>query len=139
MKKKIVLKNRLSEMQRLFAAAQEFSRENNLPQGVLGELQLCLEEVVSNIIKYGYKDSRTRDIKVEMELEKKRLSLKITDDAAEFNPLLYPLSDITRPIEERAAGGMGIHIIRKLMGRLEYKRQGKRNILFLSKELSEPR
>ncbi len=136
MKKTVVLKNRLSEIQRLFTVTQEFFMKNNLPQGVLDDLKLSLEEVILNIINYGYKDSRTHDINVEMELKEKLLTLKITDDAAEFNPIEYPPPDMTRPIEERGVGGLGIHIMRKLMDRVEYKRQDNKNILFLSKKIT---
>lgn len=137
MKKIIILKNRLPEIRKLFAVTQGFFEENNLPREILDDLKLCLEEVVSNIINYGYKDSRSHDITVEMELTGDSLSLKIIDDAAAFNPLAYPPPDLSNPIEERDAGGLGIHIIRKLMDHIEYKRQDNKNILSLSKSITK--
>jgi len=135
MKKRIVLENRLNEIKKLFAALEDFRKENDLPRTITDDLKLCLEEVVSNIIKYGYKDSGSHKIIIEMELKRDSLLLSITDDAAEFNPLEYPLPDLSRPVEERDTGGLGIHIIRRLMDSIEYKRQDNKNILFLSKNI----
>jgi anti-sigma regulatory factor (Ser/Thr protein kinase) len=42
--------------------------------------------------------------------------------------------DITAPLEQRAIGGLGIHMMRKLMEEVEYRREGERNIVTMIKK-----
>jgi serine/threonine-protein kinase RsbW len=59
----------------------------------------------------------------------------VEDDGQPFNPLEAPEVDTTKPLEERTIGGLGIHIVRKLMDGLEYQRHEGKNLLVLKKHL----
>jgi anti-sigma regulatory factor (Ser/Thr protein kinase) len=67
-----------------------------------------------------------------------RLSLEIVDDARAFNPLAPPLPDVSVPIEEKNPGGLGLLLLRSVMDRVEYRRQGGRNRLRLVRSLRRP-
>jgi serine/threonine-protein kinase RsbW len=53
--------------------------------------------------------------------------------ARAFNPLTAPDVDVTTPRDERTAAGLGIHFMRKLMDRIEYRRLEDGNLLILKK------
>ena len=57
------------------------------------------------------------------------LLLVLEDDGHEFDPLKAPEPDLDLPVEERVPGGLGIHLIHKLVEQMEYRRCGGRNRL----------
>jgi len=61
----------------------------------------------------------------------------VEDDGQPFDPLAVPEPDTAKSLEERTIGGLGIHLVRKLMDNLEYKRQGERNLLIMKKKTQE--
>jgi anti-sigma regulatory factor (Ser/Thr protein kinase) len=64
------------------------------------------------------------------------VSLTVQDEGVPFNPLDAPAADDTAPIEERPIGGLGIHLVRKLMDEIAYAREGNRNRLVVRKRVS---
>jgi anti-sigma regulatory factor (Ser/Thr protein kinase) len=100
-------------------------------------LLLVLEEVVTNIISYGYMDETVHSITVNITLENRDLTLLISDDAREFNPLEKPMPDLDAPLDERPIGGLGIALFRSIMDSVEYRRKNDRNILVLKRKLQE--
>ena len=129
--------NQLSELDRFNQTLTEFGRQHDLPAKVMHDLNLALEEILTNIISYGYTDNREHEIKVILSVQPGEMRVDVEDDGQSFNPLEAPEPDTTKPLEERTIGGLGIHLVRKLMDGLEYKRQGERNFLTLKKKTEE--
>jgi anti-sigma regulatory factor (Ser/Thr protein kinase) len=130
------LKNDLSELHRLSAAAEAFARANGMDETETYNLLLVLEEVITNIISYGYTDEAVHGITVTITLENRELTLRITDDAREFNPLEKAMPDLNAPLDERPIGGLGIALFRSIMDSIEYRRVNDRNILTLKRTLA---
>ena len=64
------------------------------------------------------------------------ITMCIEDDAKEFNPLNIPEPDhLDKPLEHRRIGGLGIHFVKKIMDKIEYKRNNNKNILILTKNI----
>jgi len=131
----IKLRNQVSELDRLNQALTEFGRHQSLAPKVVHDLNLVLEEILTNIISYGYTDNREHEISVNLSLEPGEVRVDVEDDGQPFNPLEAPEADTTRPLEERTIGGLGIHLVRKLMDRIEYRRQEGKNRLVMKKLL----
>jgi anti-sigma regulatory factor (Ser/Thr protein kinase) len=135
--KNILINNNLSEIERLSKAVAEFGKKNNLSSEVIYDVRLALEEVVSNIINYGFEDNYEHQISIEMNLQGETLTMKIKDDGKPFNPLEVKSTNLDKPFDEREIGGMGIHIVRKLMDKILYKREEGNNVLQLTKYLAD--
>jgi anti-sigma regulatory factor (Ser/Thr protein kinase) len=129
----ITLRNDLSELDRVSQRLKEFAAHQHLDPQVLGDLDLALEEVLANIISYGYADDREHQITVSLEARTGEIRVHVEDDGRPFDPLEAPEPDTTRPLDERPVGGLGIHLVRQLMDGLEYRRQGDRNHLTMRK------
>ena len=114
----------------------KFGQRNDLPAEVVYDLRLVLEEIVSNIIKYGYKDNDEHQIYIQINLEGKILTLEIKDDGNPFNPLEVRNDAVEKPLDERDTGGMGIYIVKNLMDKTEYRRVEDNNILLLKKHIT---
>lgn len=137
MSKNILINNNLSEIERLSKAVAEFGKKNNLSSEVIYDVRLTLEEVVSNIINYGFVDHDEHQISIEMNLQGETLTMKIKDDGKPFNPLEVKNANLEKPFDEREIGGMGIYIVRKLMDKILYKREEGNNVLQLTKYLAD--
>jgi serine/threonine-protein kinase RsbW len=92
---------------------------------------LALEEAVTNVIKYACDDGREHAVLLEARLAPAELVLVVSDDGRAFDPCVAPPPDRQRPAEERAPGGLGIHLLRKLTVRMHYERSGEWNRLTL--------
>jgi len=132
----LILTNDLSEIERLAHEVMEFGKAQNLPDRAVFNLNLVLEEIVANIISYGYDDEDPHSILVDCTVDGTMLSLVISDDGKSFNPLEAKHPELDKPLEEREIGGLGIFLVRHFMDTVDYKRENGRNILTLSKDLS---
>lgn len=131
------LKNHLSEMERLRQIVEEFSQKHQLDESTTFALDLVLEEVVTNVIKYGYQDQERQDrIHVDLSLMNGELTIVIRDEGRPFDPTAHPEPDLELPLATRPIGGLGIHLVRNFMDSVEYKRQGNENVLTLKKRVT---
>ena len=130
----INLKNSFSELRKVNQHLDEFGARHRLGPKILHDLKLALEEIVTNIISHGYADEREHEIRVRLRVQWQEVTVEVEDDGKAFNPLEVPVPDVTRPLEERPVGGLGIHLVRTLMDGLEYKRQGNTNLLTMTKK-----
>ena len=116
-------------------AFQLFSAKHHLPAGVHQAADLALEEHVTNVLKYAYSDSASHEIRVRLSCNAQALLVEVEDDGRAFNPLDLAPVDISAPLEQRPIGGLGIHLMRQFMDALDYRREGGRNILRMTKRL----
>ena len=136
---RMLIRNDLSEMEPLRSAIQQFSDENRLNADIIFALDLCMEELITNIIKYAYSDKNRHEIQVDLFLEGEMVVLEVRDDGNEFDPTKRPEPNLDLPLEERGIGGLGIHLIRHYVNVMEYKREGNQNITTLKKALVSQR
>ncbi|MBI3784037.1 MAG: SpoIIE family protein phosphatase [Deltaproteobacteria bacterium] len=132
----ITLRNDLSELARVAALIDEFGEAHGVPAHAVFECNLALDEVLTNIISHGYGDEATHEIIARCHLGDGTWRFEIEDDARPFNPLSAAAPDLQQPFEERPIGGLGIHIVRRVMDELEYKREHDKNVLVMSKQIT---
>lgn len=97
----------------------------------LPDIELVLEEVVVNVCKYAYPEE-TGQVEVSCEGDGTALSIRITDEGIPFNILNAAEPDLSADILERQVGGLGCFLIRSMSDRVEYRREGDRNLLELT-------
>jgi phosphoserine phosphatase RsbU/P len=129
------LASRLSELPRLAVEVARLGREHGLPEEVVSDLTLALEEAVSNVIRHGYGDRPDGLISVTFRATGESIVVTVEDAAVGFDPLKHPEPDLTVPVEARPAGGMGVYLIKRLMDEVDYRVYDGRNVLTLTKRL----
>ena len=121
--------NKLDELTELCSRIELLLNRHNIGKRQIYIVMLTLEEMVSNIIKYGYDDDDLHHIRVELEYRAPEIKLSITDDGHAFDPLRQPAADISGSVEERSIGGMGILLARELTKSMVYDRKDQTNIV----------
>ena len=132
----VTLVNDPSEIERLSRLVEAFGEAEGVPPESIFSVNLALDEVVTNIIRYAHDDDHQQHpIVVQLALELGVLTARVEDDGRAFNPLDAPVPDLDASIEERPIGGLGIHLVRSMMNSVEYRRENGRNVLIMKKTL----
>lgn len=135
MTKELVIKNDISEIERLAIFIEELGEKLSLNPVLVMNLNLALEEAVSNIILYAYPEKLGEDISIKASKIGESIIFTISDNGVEFDPTVLPDADITLSAEDREIGGLGIFLIRKIMDEVRYKRIKGKNVLTIKKDL----
>ena len=111
--------------------------ENDVSMKVILQMDVVLDEMLSNIAFYAYGDT-PGDMTVEASMinDNKTLKLVFSDTGIAFDPLKKPDPDITLSAEERKIGGLGIFMVKKTMDHVSYERKDDTNIFTVEKNLS---
>ena len=131
------LRNSLSELDTLGQILQQFGEELGLANKTLFQICLAMEEIVSNIVSYGYTDDAVHWIKIALSHDKGIITIRLEDDGIPFNPLWAQEPDCECPLEERKVGNLGIHLCKKVMDDMIYERFGNKNVLILRKDIKD--
>lgn len=121
--------NSLTGLQSLQQSIRDHLERHAVPAGIAYNVCFAAEEIITNTIKYGYADARPHQISVALSLMPEETVLVIEDDARAFDPRTAAAPDLTLPAEQRPIGGLGLHLVRSLSSRMDYRRQDGRNIL----------
>ena len=130
------IENRVEEITKVNALIDQACEEWDINPKDGNKINLALEEVVSNIINYGFDDDQEHKIEIAIELVKDLVRITVTDEGLAFNPLEKKDPDsLDKPIEEREVGGLGIYFVKQFMDHEEYRRENGKNILIIEKKI----
>ena len=129
----LVIKNKDEEISAAIEFVRAYLKRGNFSEDCGCSLAVAFDEMLSNIIHHGYNDTSEHNIKITLSSKGKNFIGIIEDDGVEFNPLLHPKADTSLPLSERELGGLGIHLVRNMMDKIEYKRTQNKNVLTLFK------
>lgn len=110
-------------------AIEVFLEQAGVPPEIVPKFMIAFDELVSNILNYGSANTVTARIF----LRNEEIAAELRDNGEAFDPLSLPDPDTSLSVEERPIGGLGVHIVRKLMDHVEYSREGDGNRLRFAK------
>ncbi len=124
---------------RVNAAFAGFAETHGLPDAVRRSVNVALDELLANELSHGMAADGSVNVAVDVELHEERLTLTLTDDGPPFDPFGHGAPDTTLSVEEREIGGLGIHLVRRLMDEVSYQRRDGHNVVILVKQLVSKR
>ncbi len=133
--KHFIIENQVTELSRLAEEIDQLASKWKLPQALAMNMNLVIEEAVTNIIFYAFNDNRKHEINIYISVEDNILTILIRDNGIPFDPLSQQKPDITSAAEERKVGGLGIFLISEIMDEVHYSRKKNQNILTLTKNI----
>lgn len=97
------------------------------------QIQLAAQEVCTNIVDHAYEAVTGGRIEILIEVDESvpMMNITFTDSGAPYETVIPEILEIEDPSE----GGMGLFLIRQLVDRVDYQRQGTCNIWMISKKL----
>jgi anti-sigma regulatory factor (Ser/Thr protein kinase) len=127
------IRNDITELVAVSEALQRIGENADIPSKTLMHLQIVLDEILSNIIKYAWNPSEPHEIKIGIKVHNGTVTLAFVDDGTPFDPsghsLVQPETVGTRP----QPGGKGIHLVKQLVDEFQYASIDGKNRLTITK------
>ena len=127
------LKIDLSELKTLTRQLQAFGKSTKLSEGSILKINICLEELFTNIVSYGYEEKLESPIIFTLTMLDDELTIKVEDDGIPFNALTVKNPEMVDDLNIIQIGGFGVYIVKELMDDICYKRYRGKNHLTLKK------
>ena len=137
MRKELRIKNQISELEKVAQFVEEIGEELGLSMELQMNLNLVMEEMVTNVIFYAYPEGEVADIELLAKSDGKELTFVLSDQGKEFDPTAKEDADPDINPADREIGGMGIFIVKNIMNKVTYQRLEGRNLLTMTKGIED--
>ncbi len=107
-------------------------------EDLLYDVQLAVDEACTNIITHAYAGMDPGSIILDLELDRGKVTVSLTDFGHSFEPDNTSVPDANASTEEREQGGFGLFFIRQSVDRMDYRVTEDGNTMILTKYLSVP-
>ena len=105
-------------------------QEGGLSGELTFKLMLAIEEAATNVVSYAFAEMPPPHlIQIRIDIDGHRCIAEVIDNGRPFDPSAAPPPDLTGALDERDPGGLGIHLIRNMADRIEYRREDGQNRL----------
>ena len=129
----ITIANEFQEIAAVAERVDAFCEEREISSESAYAVNLSLDEILTNTMRYGYDDDGPHRIEIVVRIEADALVVVIVDDSAPFDLSVTPEVDVDASLEERRAGGLGLFLVHQMVDKVEYERVEGRNIVTLTK------
>ena len=125
-----------SELERINAAVDKLAQEHGWPADLAYQIVLVLEELQMNIFYHAYPKGTVPHSSILIRVEPETLTIEMRDQGRPFNPLEETAApDLDASLEDRQIGGLGVHLVKSFMDKMQYERVDDTNHLTLVKDL----
>jgi len=116
----------------LFEFVEQALIELNMPESQRDKMMMALDEALTNVVLYAYPAEHRGTVRISFRRDGNSITAEITDQGKPFDPTAHPEPDTNLPIEQRPIGGLGIHMMRKLLTKISYSREQDENHFILT-------
>jgi anti-sigma regulatory factor (Ser/Thr protein kinase) len=100
---------------------------------VADQLALAVDEAATNVLEHAYDGATDQVVHVEMDDTGSDFCVDIVDDGAAFDPESLPSLDVKSLEKERRTGGLGVHLMGRIMDSVTFQRRARQNVCCLVK------
>jgi serine/threonine-protein kinase RsbW len=113
--------------------AKKMAETAGFPSATADQVALAVDEATTNIIEHAYRGEPGREIELRLEDRGPELRIELIDTGQMVDPRAVPRVDIGRFVTERRTGGLGMHLMEKIMDSVTFRRSARRNVCALVK------
>jgi serine/threonine-protein kinase RsbW len=128
---RIEIDNDLAELARATALLDTAWTDHGLDEDTQAELNIAIEEIVSNVMRHG--GVGVDRIVIHVSVSPEEIRVEVEDPGLPFNPLDHDLPDPNMPLDQRRKGGLGILMVVRMMDQVDYERRDGLNRLVITK------
>jgi serine/threonine-protein kinase RsbW len=128
-RRRFEIPNRIEASAALGSELEAFGLDHGVPLAVLNDLNVVLDEILTNVISYGYADGAEYVIVVDVDVADGAVVMEVVDDGVAFDPLAEPAPDLRGGLHQRRIGGLGIQFVKHLTDSCCYRRADGKNHL----------
>lgn len=122
----------LESLAQVYDFAERVMTDAGIEDGVRFAVQLALEELFTNMVKYN--GGSGRDIRLEIDADDGEVAVTLTDfDVERFDVTRPRDAGVTAPLEQRKPGGLGLHLVQHMVDSLEYDYRDRRSRIHFTK------
>ena len=92
--------------------------------GIIEEILVAMDEAVTNVIKHSYKGKKGQYIRVLLKVMPDKIIVSVFDKGPAFEPKKIPLPELSKNIDKRAPGGLGMFLMKKFMDEVTFYFKG---------------
>lgn len=123
----LVLPSKAKALTAARARVRELLESEGLDERARYVVELVLDELGGNIVRYGYEPGDHGEIQIELCSGARAVLVTLIDDGRPFDPTAHPEPPTPTSIEDARIGGLGISMVRKMVAGMRYSRTGGRN------------
>ena len=130
----VSFKREVDSLDEIFGFVRRFFLKEEIGREYLFPVDLVVEEIFTNFVKYNH--GGNSDIDINLDRKDDTLTISVVDhDVEPFDITKAPEVKTDQPAEKRRIGGLGIHLVRRLMDRVEYDYTDRRSTITLVKRI----
>lgn len=132
--KALTLEATLENIPQVTAFVEQALGAMDCPPKAQMQLSIAIDELFSNIARYAYAPGiGAATVRIQAAEDPKGVILTFLDKGVPFDPTATADPDLTLDIMDRPIGGLGIHMVKQSMDRMEYRYADGQNILTIQK------
>lgn len=126
----------IEDVEKTMVLFEKEMEEREYPTKAIRQISVAIDELMSNIVKYGYPENKGPiSVSLREITGSNTLKIEFVDQAIPFDPTAVEEPDVTASAEERKIGGLGIMMVRKIMDGFDYRYEDGKNVVTLYKRM----
>lgn len=114
------------------------AQEAKFSEDAVEQFKIAVDEACTNVIEHAYKGQEHHEVDIAIIIDNDRFTVRIRDEGEPFDRSKYKEPNLLELTHKRRAGGLGVHIINRLMDRVEYRTRGQINEIRMTKFRTPP-
>jgi anti-sigma regulatory factor (Ser/Thr protein kinase) len=100
---------------------------------IADRVALAAVEATTNVLEHAYHGARDRKVELRFSEDGEAFRIEVRDSGARVEDAPVARLDLQRYASERRTGGLGIHLMERIMDTVTFRREGRRNVCCLVK------
>ena len=109
------------------------AQEANFTEDAVEQFKIAVDEACTNVIEHAYEGQTNHEVDIAIIVDADRFTVRIRDEGHPFDKSRYREPDLLELTKRGRSGGLGVHIIHRLMDRVEYRTRGRVNEIHMTK------